>query len=1056
MIYADLHIHSRYSRATSADCNLTALAEWGRRKGLAVIGTGDFTHPVWRKEIRDTLIPAEPGLYRLNDAVEGALQERLPPLCRGPIRFVLQVEISTIYKKANRTRKVHHVILVPDLDAAERVVVSLSRIGNLESDGRPILGLDSRDLLELVLEMGNDTLLIPAHIWTPWFSALGAQSGFDSITECYGDLAEHIVAVETGLSSDPPMNWRVSALDRYRLISCSDAHSPTRLGREATVFDIPLDYFALLGALRTGRGYVGTVELFPEEGKYHLDGHRKCGVRLEPSETHQLNGRCPQCGKPVTVGVLNRVERLADRPAGAVPPGAGRFWSFVPLAEVLSEIMRCGPDSRMVRAAYDTLVARMGPELSILADVPLQEIERGGVPLLAKAIRRMRAGDVIRQAGYDGEYGAIRVLRPEERQAERGLSLFVAENADAASTEARTPWRKSKPTAFRNLPPPEAGAVGAGDTGLAERPGVRESAPAFTAGVGGCGSVILSRLDPEQRMAAETLDGPLIILAGPGTGKTRTLTHRIAHLIASGKAFPEECLTVTFTRRAAGEMRERLGQLLPSAAGRIPVFTFHALGYEMIRENAVRLGRDTVPRIASEGERRAWFMEALGVSEAQARRWLEALVGRRKAPADQELAVVLARYQQRKRDTGFLDYDDLIRLPCAWLSSDDTLRIHYQRRFRWVSVDEFQDIDTDQYALLRVLLPTHGNVCVIGDPDQSIYGFRGGNPRFFDRFREDFPSARTVCLTRNYRSGRAIVEASVGVIAAGDSRKGGRLTAHSEDATRLVVREVPTDKTEAEFVVRTVEQLIGGSGFFSMDSGRSEADQREAIGFSDIAVLYRTDAQADVLVAAFRRSAMPFQRWSHIALADVPAVRRVLERLQQANATLATERIWNDVEAGLSATERREVEPWLPALRERARRHATVGEFLAYMALDCDVDLWNPRAQAVSLLTLHAAKGLEFDVVFIVGCEDGIVPLRWGGEDDAAIEEERRLFFVGMTRARRRLYLTHARRRLWRGAIRAMRPSPFLANIRPELAERSTTTLAGKRREPRGEQLGLF
>ena len=310
--HADLHIHSKHSRATSRDCDLEHLAYWARKKGIAVVGTGDFTHPAWLAELKQKLVPAEPGLFRLQDEITRAVDSTLPPACAGATRFMLSVEISTIYKKGELTRKIHHLIYVPDFAAAERVAARLARIGNIASDGRPILGLDSRHLLEIVLEASPDAYLVPAHIWTPWFAVLGSRSGFDSVAECYGDLADHVFAVETGLSSDPAMNWRISSLDRYRLVSNSDAHSPAKLGREATLFDTDLDYFALRRALESGAGYVGTVEFFPEEGKYHLDGHRKCGVRLSPEETKAHGGRCPVCGQPVTVGVMPDPAKIAS------------------------------------------------------------------------------------------------------------------------------------------------------------------------------------------------------------------------------------------------------------------------------------------------------------------------------------------------------------------------------------------------------------------------------------------------------------------------------------------------------------------------------------------------------------------------------------------------------------------------------------------------------------------------------------------------------------------------------------------------------------------------
>lgn len=409
--YADLHIHSKYSRATSKSCNLEELAVWAQKKGLSVISTGDFTHPAWFAEIKEKLVPAGNGAFRLRPDIEKEIFQN-----STPVRFVLSVEISTIYKKWDKTRKVHHVVFVPDFETAEKFRTKLDAIGNIKSDGRPILGLDSRDLLEITLEAGEGSCIIPAHIWTPWFSVLGSKSGFDSIEDCYGDLAEHIFAVETGLSSDPEMNWRVSSLDKYRLVSNSDAHSPSKLAREATVFDTEPNYFSIMKALKTGNGYVGTVEFFPEEGKYHEDGHRKCNICLTPEESVKLNNICPVCGKPLTIGVNHRVNELADRSGEIiVPPStAGQTFSLVPLQEILSEIMGVGPQSKSVTQNYENLLRKGGSELSILREIPIDEIEKLHSPLLAEGISRLRNGKVIKRAGFDGEYGVIKLFEDNE------------------------------------------------------------------------------------------------------------------------------------------------------------------------------------------------------------------------------------------------------------------------------------------------------------------------------------------------------------------------------------------------------------------------------------------------------------------------------------------------------------------------------------------------------------------------------------------------------------------------------------------------------------------
>ena len=408
--YADLHIHSKYSRATSKDCDLEHLAIWAQKKGLGLIATGDFTHPAWFNEIKEKLIPDGSGAYRLKPEIEKQIFTT-----SNPVRFILSVEISTIYKKGDKTRKVHHVVFAPDIDTAQNFRQKLDAIGNINSDGRPILGLDSRNLLETALESGEGTFIIPAHIWTPWFSVLGSKSGFDSIEECYGDLSEHIFAVETGLSSDPEMNWRVSKLDKFRLVSNSDAHSPSKLAREATVFDTNPDYYSIMNALKTGKGYVGTVEFFPEEGKYHEDGHRKCNVCMTPEETKKLNGICPVCGKPMTIGVLNRVCELADRDCNNTfkPDTAGEVYSLVPLPEIISEILGVGPAAKSVTKEYERLISKFGSEFSILREVPTEDISRD-FPLLGEGISRLRKGQVIKHAGYDGEYGVIRLFEENE------------------------------------------------------------------------------------------------------------------------------------------------------------------------------------------------------------------------------------------------------------------------------------------------------------------------------------------------------------------------------------------------------------------------------------------------------------------------------------------------------------------------------------------------------------------------------------------------------------------------------------------------------------------
>lgn len=401
---ADLHIHSRYSMATSKDGTPENLELWARKKGISILGTGDFTHEKWREELKDSMVSAEDGFYKLKD------EKRLPEAERmkdQTVRFVVSGEISCIYKKNGKTRKAHHLILLPGLEEAEKMANKLEKIGNIHSDGRPILGLDSRDLLEIMLEASPEGIFIPAHIWTPHFSVLGAKSGFDSLEECFEDLTPYIHALETGLSSDPPMNWRISSLDQYQLVSNSDAHSPSKIGREANLLDIELSYEGLSRALCRGEGLLGTVEFFPEEGKYHYDGHRKCEVCLTPEEAEKMGNICPVCGKKLTMGVEHRVEQLADRKYGYRKENAKEFESLVPLAEVISSCMGYSSGSKKVQSCYENMLEKLGPEFEILRRVPAEDIKAVFDENVAAAIEGIRQKKVKKIPGFDGKYGKI-------------------------------------------------------------------------------------------------------------------------------------------------------------------------------------------------------------------------------------------------------------------------------------------------------------------------------------------------------------------------------------------------------------------------------------------------------------------------------------------------------------------------------------------------------------------------------------------------------------------------------------------------------------------------
>jgi len=1138
---ADLHIHSRFSRATAKNLDLENIYIAAQLKGITVVGTGDCTHPGWFSEIKEKLVPAEEGLFKLRKEIAEKCDREVPASCRGDVRFILVSEISNIYKKDHKTRKNHNIVFLPDLVRAEKFNLKLDKIGNIKSDGRPILGLDTRDLLEILLETSDQAFLIPAHIWTPWFSLLGSKSGFDSIEECFEDLTPHIFAVETGLSSDPEMNWRVSSLDGLTLISNSDAHSPLKLGREANLFNTQLSYPAIRSAIQTGdpEQFIGTLEFYPQEGKYHLDGHRKCNIRYWPEETRSLSGKCPVCEKPLTLGVLYRVEELADRPQGVKPAKHHKFYNIIPLTEILAEILQVGPGTKRVMKNYRTLLEKLGPELEILNRTNPENLARAGAPLLGEAIARMRRNEIVVLPGYDGEFGKIKIFNQDEREKLLDQKkLFVIPATNSAI--------KKKHKAARGRPEPKTIQT---KTTL-KQPTIfapsklKDEIDRFD----------LDQLNPEQRRAVEHPGGPLMIIAGPGTGKTHTLTHRLAHLIISKRVLPHNILAVTFTNKAAQEMRSRLELIMGSSPKPPFVGTFHGLCYKLLSDHL-----KTKHTIINPEDRHFIISEAIRSVEhtglevsAPLPKMLGRIISAKQLLLEPDdiggddgldnkvFAAVYKSYQTLLSIEGLYDYEDLVLKTVRLFQGDPFFTKQHRDLYKYVFVDEYQDLNYGQHCLVRALAPpgrAGHNLCVIGDPQQSIYGFRGSDSKYFKRFIDDYPDTEVINLSRNYRSTQTILDASYQAVSpAGEKDSAGRVYSEIDGTPTVSVLETVSDKAEAVAVGRTIERLIGGTGFHSIDFGRvGGQNPRVQRSFSDFAVLFRTADQGGVFGRVFDDGGIPYQVVSRQNFFNTKGVSEMISFLKiiedsgcyadlvrimrltkpgigkpsleifkqwcyQKNFTVARAlanarrfpikgmrraqqtKLNNFVEGlenikqqakGLGLADKliliaaktrlAEVFNNDPETKEafnqlidisRTSSHNT-SEFFMNTALQSDTDTHAPRAEKVALMTMHAAKGLEFPVVFVVGCEKGYLPFQRPANDATDIDEERRLFYVAMTRAQERLYLTYAKKRRIYGKTEKRTISPFVGAIEERL-KTLEKTIPGRQKPKGPAQLKLF
>lgn len=1130
---ADFHVHSRFSRATAKNLDFENLYISAQLKGLSVIGTGDFTHPGWFAEIKEKLIPAEPGMFKLKDEISRLCDQEIPKTCRRKVRFMLVSEISNIYKKNNRTRKNHNLVFLSDLNQVENFNSKLDKIGNIKSDGRPILGLDARNLLEILLDTSNEAFLIPAHIWTPWFSLLGSKSGFDSVEECFEDLTPFIFAVETGLSSDPAMNWRVSALDGLTLISNSDAHSPLKLGREANLFNTDISFSAIKSAIKSGdpERFLGTLEFFPEEGKYHLDGHRNCNVRFWPQKTREQGGLCPVCGKPLTLGVLYRVEELADRAEGAKPKTYHSYYNIIPLLEILSEVLKVGPNSKKVMGHYKNLLQKLGSEFDILTTIKRDIIEDSGVPLLGEAIARVRQNRVSLLPGYDGEFGKIKIFNEDERKKLLGQkSLFIINSTNSFSKKIKEIGQQQKPDRFSVMT-----IKGTPDKNTEIK-------------------IETIELNRQQRQAVEYDGSALIIIAGPGTGKTRTLTQKIAYLIQNRKVSPENILAVTFTNKASQEMRQRLEAIFGKSKSQPFIGTFHSICFHLLNDFEKKSYS-----IIDEKDRKLLLLDAInrvketGVQvKAKPKRLLEWIISAKQNLLDPEewlgktppeknqfFQAVYHSYQNLLEIQRFYDYEDLIFKTVRILETEDRVVDSYRALFQYIFVDEYQDLNPGQYRIIKALSPpgVERNICVVGDPNQSIYGFRGSSADYFKRFNIDYPDAKIIKLTKNYRSTQTILDGSYQVIRSQnqDTFKE-RIYSEISGPKTISVFETDSEKSEAVAIGKTIEKLVGGIGFHSIDFGIVDGrEYAQNVSFSDIAVLYRTSEQSRVLSEVFDAAGIPYQIVSRENVLNKKYIRELIslfkviegkggyldfERsLKIITPTFRKKSIrifknWGykngfSLESALINASRFPINQMdktdqmkfvdisnkIFELRQKTDKMPAKQKFLFLLesplistsddwsqkttdtlnllidvfenfdcydanifksfALHTDTDTYNHQSESVALMTMHTAKGLEFPFVFVTGCENGLLPFQPLDGNDSDIEEERRLFYVAMTRAKERLFLTFAKKRNRYGKTEKRTLSPFVKQIEKNLLTHDAAI--PKKRTKNGQlQLKLF
>ncbi|MFH0976598.1 MAG: UvrD-helicase domain-containing protein [Spirochaetota bacterium] len=1024
---ADFHIHSHFSLATSKNLTPEHLEYWARIKGLNVIGTGDCIHPGWLKELSEKLEPAENGLFRLKneyklDSSIKLANKNIPE----QIFFMLTGEISNIYKKAGKVRKVHNLCVFPDFEAVQFVQNSLKKF-NIESDGRPILGLDSKILLDIVLNSSDMSFLVPAHIWTPWFSVLGSKSGFDTIEECYDELTKHIFAVETGLSSDPAMNWTCGFLDKFKLISNSDAHSPEKLGREANLFETEIAYKSIYDALSGKDGFLGTIEFFPQEGKYHYDGHRKCGVCWDPLKTLEHNALCPVCGKPVTMGVMYRVAELADRDGKEKFANKREFYSITSLPDILAELMNKKSNSnKTVRSEYFRLIENLGSEFHILLFADIEDIKSAGGELLAEGIKKLRTGNVLIDEGYDGEFGRIKVFSKEELASFAGSSLFGTNDAqDTGNLTNKSSSVKFNIREFQTLK---------------AKTNLNDIVPDESfSGI---------KLSAEQSEAVKHFSGPCMVLAGPGSGKTRILTERIKYLTMERGIDPANILAITFSNKAADEIRTRIRE--DNDTINPAICTFHAFGMSVLKSHYKIFERPEHFYIIDPEEKKEIIEEIAAASgrdiKKTGKKTIEIEKYKQGISAETDISFFVD-YNRNLQIRGAFDLDDLISLPVELFQTYPDIAAKYRKQHQWILIDEFQDINAKQFELITELSGKNNpNLFAIGDPDQSIYGFRGSDIKYIGKIKETFPQINVISLPDSYRCPSNIIKAAGQILEKTVFLNG------KNEKVKVNIQQADTEKSEADWIAAQIEKMMGGVRSFSMDSGISDGEAKDGTGsFSDFAILCRTSIMFAPVIKALADHGIAYQVIGTDPFYSEKPFSEVIRRFRSLyyhtknyeTTTLKfikeTQMIEKKENINIILSEMMKS---INAADENCRRMSNFAQgfgndydrFFSSLSLRHGVDELDNKAEAVSVLTIHASKGLEFNTVFIPGCEEGVIPFElFGKKNEREIAEEERLFYVGMTRTKKNLYLTFSKKRLIRGRLLTQKKSRLLDRLEKNL-----------------------